>query len=274
MKEKVNAEIVDQYGRVISSVPKNRFIEFLSKNMWNILGPGLVAMGALMGIVQTFFAYSYIISCVNFYGIDRRYFSGKDVVSNKAMLIICVILLWMSPFFLAYVNKKVKSKGSIFLIFLATFLILFMQNLIYTEGILNYYRYKWVEKVLNNYATIIVLLLSDIVIAYFILIRSQFRKKKKYSKIEKVIALATVLICGLDIIVGVSMKLNYKIDDKKEYEIIGTTKAIVSVYDDKFVIMNCEIQGEKMILQKGICQLEEMTGNTITRRKFDTVVCK
>ena len=119
-----------------------------------------------------------------------------------------------------------------------------MQSLIYTESFLNYIPYKWLKGAINNYITITILLISDIVIAYFIIIRIYFQKNKKYGKIENVIVVIAMLIYISNIITGISMKMNYQVSDKKDYEIIGMNQAIVSVYDDKFVVMNCKIQDE------------------------------
>lgn len=83
-----------------------------------------------------------------------------------------------------------------------------------------------------------------------------------------------MLIYISNIITGISIKMNYQASDKKDYEIIGMNQAIVSVYDDKFVVMNCNIQDEEMILEKGKYQLEQMTGVPIVYKEFTKVICK
>ena len=134
--------------------------------------------------------------------------------------------------------------------------------------------YKWLKGAINSYITITILLISDIVIAYFIIIRTYFQKNKKYGKIENVIVVIAMLIYISNIITGISIKMNYQASDKKDYEIIGMNQAIVSVYDDKFVVMNCNIQDEEMILEKGKYQLEQMTGVPIVYKEFTKVICK
>lgn len=274
MQDKNNTVIVDQYGKAMSGISKNRFREIISKNLWNILGPGLAAVIALAGMVQIVFEKSYVISCADFYGIDKRYFSGAGMVEDNVVYIICAILVMVFPIFLAYLNRKMKSKIYVILTFLATVLILFMQSLIYTESFLDYIPYKWLKGAINNYITIMLFLISDIVIAYFIIIRTCLRKNKKYEKIEKIIVAAAMIIYLLNIATGISVKMNYQISDKKDYEIIGMNQAIVSAYDDKFVVMNCKIQDDKMILEKGKYQLEQMVGVSIVYKEFAKVICK
>lgn len=71
-----------------------------------------------------------------------------------------------------------------------------------------------------------------------------------------------------------AIKMDYDISDKKSYEVIEQNRAIVSNYDDKFVVMDCEIQGETIVLKKGTYSLEEMTGVSITYHKYKKVICE
>ncbi|MCM1399191.1 MAG: hypothetical protein NC225_06870 [Clostridium sp.] len=68
--------------------------------------------------------------------------------------------------------------------------------------------------------------------------------------------------------------MNYEINDKVAYEVIEQNRAIVSNYEGKFVVMNCEIQDEIIILKKGTYSLEEMTGVSITYHKYEKVICE
>ena len=106
MQDKNNTVIIDQYGKAVSSIPKNRFKDIISKNLWNILGPGLAAVIAFAGMVQIVFEKSYIISCADFYGIDKRYFYDTGVVEDKMVYIVCATLVMVFPIFLAYLNRK------------------------------------------------------------------------------------------------------------------------------------------------------------------------
>ena len=41
---------------------------------------------------------------------------------------------------------------------------------------------------------------------------------------------------------GVIFRPGYKISDKKSYEVVGGMRTIVSLYGEKFVVMECNIQ--------------------------------
>ena len=274
MQEKNDTVLVDPYGKAISSMAQSRWKAILSKNLWNILGPGLAAVITVAGIVEMIFVKSYVISCANFYGIDKKYFSGTEIAGDKVIFLVCAVLVILNPFFLAYINAKVKNRFYIILTFLATVLILFMQNLIYTEAVLERVTDAGLKGVFNHYITFVLFLLSDIVIAYFVILRNEVKKNRKYRKAEKIIAAAAMLLYLLDIAAGISMKMNDRVEDKKKYEIIGTDRAIVSVYEGRFVVMNCKIQGETMILEKGTYQLEQMTGVPIEYKEFAYVICE
>ena len=61
---------------------------------------------------------------------------------------------------------------------------------------------------------------------------------------------------------------------KLAYEIIEQDRAIISEYDGKFVVMDCEIQDETIILKKGTYSLEEVIGVSITYHEYEKVVCE
>lgn len=61
---------------------------------------------------------------------------------------------------------------------------------------------------------------------------------------------------------------------KKKYEVIEGNRAIVSCYEGKFAVMDCKIQGETLVLNKGTYRLEEMTGKSIRYHQYEKVVCE
>lgn len=83
-----------------------------------------------------------------------------------------------------------------------------------------------------------------------------------------------LILYVLNVAIGITIKINYEIADKKEYEVIEQNRAIVSNYDGKFVVMSCEIQDETIILKKGTYSLENMTGVSITYHKYEKVICE
>ena len=104
--------------------------------------------------------------------------------------------------------------------------------------------------------------------------RNFFWKNKKYSVCGKIILAIALILYVLNVAIGITIKINYEIADKKEYEVIEQNRAIVSNYDGKFVVMSCEIQDETIILKKGTYSLEDMTGVSITYHKYEKVICE
>lgn len=67
----------------------------------------------------------------------------------------------------------------------------------------------------------------------------------------KIILAIALILYVLNVAIGITIKINYEIADKKEYEVIEQNRAIVSNYDGKFVVMSCEIQDENNYFKKG-----------------------
>lgn len=274
MQDKENKYIVDSQGNVLKSTKDNRVKQFLKDNVWNIMSTGLAACISLAGMMNLVISKSFSISCSNFYGIDEKYFSGTEMFENKLIFVFCALLLFAYPFIFSYMNKKMNSKLYVALTFLLTVYILFAQNILYTINLIEIIPWAWLRRCIDNYTTIGVFLFVDIVIAYFIIIRNFFWKNKKYNMGGKIILAIALILYVLNVVTGIVIKIDYEISDKKTYEVIEQNRAIVSNYDGKFVVMNCEIQGETIILKKGTYSLEEMTGGSITYHKYEKVICE
>lgn len=268
MQDKQYKEIVDSQGNAYkSNKDKNKITQYLETNIWNFLGTGLAAVITLVGIVNFAISKSFSASCANFYGIDKKYFSGTEMFEDKLIFILCAFVMFVYPIILSYINKKINSKGYVVLTFIFTIFILFVQNVLYMVSLIEIIPWDWLRQIVDNYVTLGVFLVADILIAYFVIIGNFFFGKKKFNKIEKGVLAIALLIYMLNTAIGVTIKMNYDISDKKSYEVIEQNRAIVSNYDGKFVVMDCEIQGETIILKKGTYSLEEMTGVSITYHK-------
>ena len=275
MQDKQYKEIVDSQGNAYkSNKDKNKITQYLETNIWNFLGTGLAAVITLSGIVNFVISKSFSASCANFYGIDKKYFSGTEMFEDKLIFILCAFVMFVYPIILSYINKKINSKGYVVLTFIFTIFILFVQNVLYMVSLIEIIPWDWLRQIVDNYVTLGVFLAADILIAYFVIIRNFFFGKKKFNKIEKGVLAIALLIYMLNTAIGVTIKMNYDISDKKSYEVIEQNRAILSNYDGKFVVMDCEIQGETIILKKGTYSLEEMTGVSITYHKYEKAICE
>lgn len=274
MQDKKNRDIVDSQGNVIKSIKDNKTKQFLKDNIWNILSTGLATSITLVEMINLVISKNFSVSCSNFYGIDGKYFDGTEMFKNKLIFIFCALALFAYPFIFSYINKKMNSKLYVIFTFIITVYIMFFQNLSYTINLIEIIPWAWLRRFIDNYAAIGVFLIVDIVIAYFIIIRNFFWKNKKYSVCGKIILAIALILYVLNVAIGITIKINYEIADKKEYEVIEQNRAIVSNYDGKFVVMSCEIQDETIILKKGTYSLENMTGVSITYHKYEKVICE
>ena len=274
MQNKQSKEIVDSQGNAYKSTRYGRVKQFLKDNVWNILGTGLAAVITLVGILNLVISKSFSVSCASFYGIDGKYFSGTEMFENKLIFVLCALLLFVYPFIFSYISDKINSKIYVVLMFLFTVCILFVQNILYTINLIEIIPWTWMRQIVDNYVTIIVFLIVDLIIAYFIIIRNFFWKNRKYNIVEKMVLSIVLLLYVMNVATGIAIKMDYEISDKKSYEVIEQNRAIVSNYDDKFVVMDCEIQGETIVLKKGTYSLEEMTGVSITYHKYKKVICE
>ena len=273
-QDKQSKDIVDDNGNAYKRTKDNRIIQFIKDNIKDIGGPGLALTTAIVGVLNWVISKFSSVSCANFYGINKKYFSGTEIFEDKLLFIFLMVILFAYPFVFLYINKKINSKIYVAATFLLTACILFSQNLLFTIDIIDIIPFESIKRVVDSYVTIGVLLIDDIVISYFIIIRDSGGKKKKYNNLETVIFAIALILYFANIITGISMRMTYEIDDKKTYETIDQDKVVVSEYEGKFVVMECEVQGEILILKKGTCRLEEMVGVPILYHKYDRVICE
>lgn len=150
--------------------------------------------------------------------------------------------------------------------------LLFVQNITYTINYIESLRCEWLKSIIDNNITIIVFLISDIVLAYFFILRVYFRKKMFLTKVEKVVFTLALGIYLLNSIIGITQVLNTKISDKKSYEMIGNDKVVITNYEGKFLVMDCEIQGKVLkIKEKGKYSFIEMTNVEVQYNKYENV---
>ena len=243
-------------------------------NIWNILGTGFAAAIVIIGAMNFFVTKIYSISCAEFYGADKRYFSGTTIFDDRINFLVLTIIVAVSPFIFAYISKKSKSKIFVILMFFATLIVLFTQNLVYTSSLIETIQWNWLKQVIDNMVLLVIFIVVDIFLAYLIIIRKFFCEKKEYGKIEKIILGISMIIYLLDVGLGWVTTLNYGIEDKKTYEIIENNEAIIADYNGDFVVMNCEVQGNTLILKKSEYRLKAMTEGMVTYHKYERVICE
>ncbi len=273
MNEVNKGEILDSYGKAIRSKNDNKIKNFFKNNAWNLLGTGITVCITAVSLVKILAAWGYASSCSSYYGIDKRYFNSIELFKDKTIIIIVALLLIIYPFFFNYINTKMKSKIYITFTFFITIFILFTQNVIYTSDLLDVIEWSWVKKILDNYITLFLFLITDIIIAYYIILRSYLVSEKKLRIWERIILFISLVIYGVNVSIGISLVMGTKINDKKMYEVINDNQVIIDVYDGKFLTMNCKVQNDELHIKKGRYSFIDMTETEITYHKFKIVIC-
>lgn len=274
MQDKPEKCIVDSQGNAIK---KDKSIkQFLTDNTKNILTLLLTSgiAGLVIKIVKEAVAYKYAGSCADFYGADRRYFSGIEVLEYKWFYICSLIFLLVYITVCLYASKKTTSKAGDIGMFIVLVIMLCFANILFNICTVSFAHWEWMRHWADQYAWGIMLLISSVILAYFLSLRSVICKWKEYKGPEKILLAVASMIVIINIAVGITSVLTIDISDKKKYEVIEDNRAVVSCYEGKFVVMDCKIQGETLILNKGTYRLEEMTGKSIRYHQYEKVVCE
>ena len=270
-------KIVDSYGKPINidDINKGKKVKnYIVDNIWNILGVGVGVCIVLLNLINIILSTNYSRDCGEYYGIDEKYFYGLPMFKDKMISILIVIILLIYPFLFNYINLKLRSKLYLAFSFLITVFLLLVQNIAYTLSFIDSIKCEWLIAVIDNNITIIIFLISDIVLAYFVILRKYLRKDKPFTKLGKIVFVLVLGIYVLDTITGVSIVLNSNISDKKVYEIIDNNKVVITNYEGKFLIMDCDIQGEILYIEKGEYSFIEMTDVDIKYNEYEDVQCK
>lgn len=230
----------------------------------------------MMEIFKEEVIYDYANSCASFYGVDKRYFSGIEMVEDKLVYIIALLVVVVGLavwFLLPCENKKTNGKAEAIIMFITIVSVLSSVNMLCVLCIVSFAHCDWMKYWANQYVWGIMLLISSVILAYFLSLRSVICKWKEYKWPEKILLAVALMIVIINIAVGITSVLTIDISNKKNYEVIEGNRAIVSCYEGKFVVMDCKIQGETLVLNKGTYRLEEMTGKSIRYHQYEKVVC-
>lgn len=268
-------EIVDFSGKPIHVNDTNKvkkIKKYIRDNIWNILGIGIAGCVTVVNLINLFVSEHYSQDCSKYYGIDKKYFDGSNLFQDKLNFLVVVFIALLYLFFMYYINVKIKSKICSVFSFVAVVFLLFAQNIAYTVNYIDSLRCEWLKSIIDNNITVIIFLISDIVLAYFLILRVYFRKKMLLTKGEKIVFTLVLGIYLLNSIIGITQVLNTQISDKKSYETIDNDKVVITNYEGKFLIMDCEIEGKVLkIKEKGKYSFIEMTNVVVQYNDYENV---
>ena len=122
--------------------------------------------------------------------------------------------------------------------------------------------------------TVGVFIISDVIIAYFLIVKRFFWNREKVDKVKTMIFAIALGIYLVDMFMGMGIIVNTGIADKKSYEMLGKNNAIITEYNGLFLVMNCKVVNKSLIIKKGKYHFEEMTDKEIEYVDFDEVSCR
>ena len=224
MEEK--KQIIDTAGNVLNKTKENKTFKFLKENVWNIIGVGLPELISLISGLNLIVSKNFANSCAEYYGINREYFSENGIFEEQMLVLACALILFLYPFIFSYLTKNEKSKIYVIITGIVTAMILFMQSLVYTVNLLDIIFWDWLRKIIGNYFVVVGLLIVDIVLAYFVIIRRAFVNKKRLNVFERILFTCALGIYVFNVTTGIWIKMDYQIDDKKAYEVIEQKKLL------------------------------------------------
>lgn len=270
--EQKKMEIVDEMGRVLNRKPTIK--DFMRKHI-EIITSSIISI--IVGTYNLFFlidSRDYVRGCSRYYGIDKRYFDASNYMQDKKVTIVALLILVSYPLIFQYIKKQNNGKTRKIIdisIFVVTTVILFFQNITFLAVF-----FDRDEEIINNLMLIIILivlnLLADVVIAYFLVFDKLLSKNT--NKYKFMIFGIAIFFYITNLIFGINQVLKNDVSDKRKYELIDRNTVVVSVYDDKLICMDCEIENKNLKISRARYKFIDMDGVSVTYCEFDNVTCE
>jgi len=248
------------------SQENKKYINYV-ENVIKIITLITLIFGAIVFIVSR----TYAKNCCELYGIDKRYFYSAELFYNKMIFLIGIVLIVIMLYFL----EKVLNDIGMYIITYSSMVIL---NILSLSIIYNYISIDFIRNVLNNSVyfcciNIILIILCGASAVLFILIKNLEIESKEW---QIKVFITFIIIQSIIILFGISTYLETSINDKKTYEVINKDKVIITEYEGKFLVLNCDIDtsNEKLTIYKGEYEFIEMMGNKITTKEYKEVLVK
>ena len=170
MQDKPGKCIVDSQGNAFKK-DKNikQFLTDSTKNILTVLLTSGIA-GVVMEIFKEEVIYDYANSCASFYGVDKRYFSGIEMVEDKLVYIIALLVVVVGLavwFLLPCGKKKTNGKAEAIIMFITIVSVLSSVNMLCILCIVSFAHWDWMRHWADQYAWGLMLLISSVILAYF-----------------------------------------------------------------------------------------------------------
>lgn len=271
MEGKNKKVIVDSNNNILTSSKKKK-LNFIKENIWKILGSGIASGVLFFNIIEFIATVYYSELCEEYYGVYWKYFLDRDIFKIGLINLGVLILALIYPIFFIVCNKKMKSKIYYIVSFFVTAFLMFYQNIVYASNMMKEINSDFVNKIIDNIYVIIIFAISDLIISFYLFIRKSFLKMKRIKKFEIIILMIATFIFAINISIGLSSIASRDISNKRKYEVLDNRQVIVAVYNNQFVIMNCDIKDKELFIKKNEgYELIEMIGKRVNYINFEEV---
>lgn len=214
----------------------------------------------------------------SFYGIAEKYFNLNEIIAGSKNSLFIIIFMTVLLMIGAYLTDETTNKCGILKGCYITSCICYIEAICINEFI-GLIGIKWLPKFIsaNIFMAIIIAIcvVNGIYIGSLLRLRKETKSDKKrlliINNVTKGLSMISFLIIVSATVLGA---IFYNVSNKKMYEIVEQNRAIITEYNGKWVTMDCEVEGENLILKKGTYRLEEMTDKVITYREYQKVTCK
>ncbi len=226
---------------------KKDILIFLQKNYGWIVAM-LTGFGVIMSFVLKFIKYIYSLLYFDHYGLSYGLFKSEELgILYDFCLSILLTLCFYSLFycykqFYDYYKNKEKTKiktiiTNISLIVISNFYIIFSSNV----KISGWY-------ILFNMFFLVGVEILATIIVYKIIKKQEKEEdhKKEFLEYLKILPFCLILI-----VISLSSSYLISLNGNKDYRIIANDKVIVYTTGEYYLILDCKIEDNKLIIYKG-----------------------
>lgn len=218
---------------------KNKILKFIQKN-WSIIS--VVIAVAFAGIINIYkilhvFYYNFIFRYYDidfsFYQFNDNYFFGFAISIVLILGLVCTFYSWI----------KIRE-GNLYKARIIDWVIVFLTNILYIYFLTNRL------SIINLIILFILICLSELAIS-FLFTTKQSEENDPFSLMEWIKYLVLLIFWIFIVVLMVAFANSNALSS---YRIINESQAIVYSTKDYYIVIDCEIKEDRLILYKGTQQ--------------------
>lgn len=222
---------------------KEKRLKFLQDNyVW--ITAGFTGLTVIVSFILKFIKYIYSNYYFYYYGFSYELFNNNDLNFLYNFGFSILALLCFASLMYCYIQifnfKKIERKTTIF-----SMILILISNIFIVYSINS--KFSAIGLIVN---IVVLILLEGLIINVF---WKMYKKEEdQETNINDLLNNFKILPFYLFILIVVFL-LNYnsKIENNKSYRIINDNKAIVYSTNDYYLVLDCEIEDNKLVIHKG-----------------------